>query len=64
MSQYRADRTTAILGQEAIAGRYGLGRVTNLDNPSKEIGVTPYVIGHQMLFAPHNIELVPIRGHQ
>lgn len=50
----------AILGQEAIVGRYGLGRVTNLDDP-QYIGVTPYVAGYQMKFAMGNVELIPIK---
>lgn len=64
------NRKTAwpILGQEAIVGRDGLGRVTEIgpadrcgsDQP-EWIGVTPYAgRSWQMNFAPHNVRLVQI----
>ena len=49
-----------ILGQEAVAGKYGLGRVTNLDLGPGVIGVTPYVAGYEMHFAAKNVRLVRI----
>jgi hypothetical protein len=61
-----------ILGQEAVVGRDGLGRVTEIGpadrcgsgNP-EWIGVTPYA-GRtwQMNFAPHNVRLIPIEDTQ
>jgi hypothetical protein len=57
-----------ILGQEAVVGRDGLGRVTEIgptdrcgSGQPEWIGVTPYV-GRtwQMNFAPHNVRLIPI----
>jgi hypothetical protein len=51
-----------ILGQEAIVPKYGLGRVTSLNftMPNIYVGVTPYVAGHELKFAPENVTLVPI----
>jgi hypothetical protein len=61
-----------ILGQEAVVGRDGLGRVTEIGpadrcgsgNP-EWIGVTPYA-GRtwQINFAPHNVRLIPIEDTQ
>ena len=52
-----------ILGEEVVVGRHGLGRITEIgpryrcgkDAP-EWVGVTPYVAGHQMNFAPHNVK--------
>lgn len=53
-----------ILGQEAVVGRYGLGRVVSfMDNfPVQYIEVKPYVCDYAMKFAPDNVDLVPILG--
>lgn len=53
-----------ILGQEVVTGRYGIGHVTEIGPPDRTgltpdpewIGVTPYVAGYQMKFAPHNVK--------
>jgi hypothetical protein len=59
-----------IIGQEAMTS-YGLGRITAVGPlyncggviDYKWIGVTPYVIGYQMEFAPHNVELLNPRNN-
>lgn len=58
-----------VLGQEAIVGKYGLGRVTEIGptdrtritNNPEWIGVTPYVAGYQMNFNSSNVELINVK---
>jgi hypothetical protein len=55
------------LGEEVSTARYGIGRVTEIGPPDRTgltdlpewIGVTPYVAGYQMNFAPHNVYNAP-----
>jgi hypothetical protein len=64
------DTKWPILGQEAVVGRDGLGRVTEIGPADRcgsghpeWIGVTPYAGRKwQMNFAPHNVQLIPIYG--
>ena len=55
-----------ILGTEVVVPKYGVGLITEigpsnrtgLDNLPEWIGVTPYVVGYQMNFAPHNVKIL------
>lgn len=51
-----------ILGQEAIASSYGLGRVISYSDemPDIYVEVQTYADGIARKYAPHNVELVEI----
>lgn len=50
------DIKDAVLGLEAWTVKYGVGRITSIDQ--WRIGFTPYVAGYEMKFDPRNVKKI------
>ena len=61
------NKRDAVLGQEVVVPRYGVGRITSISDgssfPYLAIGVTPYVAKYEMHFDPKNVTPWPIAAN-